>query len=184
MSRELRFRAATTCSTKTLRSTVRFMAARIVSRWTASKPEMGQSRTARRTLIPAIQPAALLLLREPRQECSLMSSIEKTILSFFLSFFFTRYAYFVRARKLETALFFSNNGTIFVATEMEIYLITDTWRARYGCGGSDMRFVLSNVDHALMEYYRYTDRILNGRVYRKILCVDHCVEQIFDQKAS
>lgn len=56
---------------------------------------------------------------------------------------------------------------------MEIYLITDT-RARYGCGGPDMRFVLSDVDYALMEYYRYASRILrNGRVRdRKILCAE------------
>lgn len=44
---------------------------------------------------------------------------------------------------------------------MEIYLITDM---RATGGGSDMRFVLSDVDHALMEYYRYASRILSVRV--------------------
>jgi len=49
----------------------------------------------------------------------------------------TRYVYFASSAETDgPPLFFSNNGAIFGAAEMEIYLITDTRRARYGCGGS------------------------------------------------
>lgn len=50
---------------------------------------------------------------------------------------------------------------------MEIYLITDTRGGRviHGCGGSDMRFVLSYVDYALMEYYRYAGKRFRTVVY-------------------
>lgn len=49
-----------------------------------------------------------------------------------------------------------------------------------------MRFVLSDVDYALMEYYRYAGRILNVRAYRKILYVETplCVTRIFSQGFS
>lgn len=88
----------------------------------------------------------------------------------------TRYVYFVRARKPAATLFFSNNGTIFGAAEMEIYLITDT-RALHGCGGSDMRFVLSDVDYALMEYYRYAGKRFRTVVYTVKFCASNIMRR-------
>lgn len=124
------------------------------------EPEMGQSRTTRRALIPTIPPAALL--PRERREWSLMCREQKkappppfTLLSPspyahpffyfsllrslalppsvsfipFLSWTRDTFILFVRGNERAAALFFSNNGAIFGAAEMEIYLITDT-RAR------------------------------------------------------
>lgn len=203
MSRELRFRAATACSTTTLsgRRCVLWPHSTAMGR---GKPEMGQSRTTRRIdsydsarcFITARAAAGVVINvcgigKKSPFFCSLSRSLSFSLLSFSLFRFsfppslsrslglrlsvsLSRPLFFSRghairlfcscARKPAAALFFSNNGAIFGAAEMEIYLITDT-RARYGCGGPDMRFVLSDVDYALMEYYRYASRILrNGRV--------------------
>lgn len=143
-------------------------------------PEMGQSRTTRR--IDSYDSArCFITARELRREWSLMLRYrrKKPLLSFllFLSLFFTRDTFILfRAREPGSRVVFleqwSNiwcrgNGNIFNNRYK---------RARYGCGGSDMRFVLSDVDYALMEYYWYAGRVLNMRAYRKILCIKHCSE--------
>jgi len=135
MSRELRFRAETVCSYYRDiygRRYVLWPRAHQTSRWTATKPEMGQSRTTRRIdsydhsarcfIIAWATAGVVINARYGEKKASLFLS---------LPFTDTRYVYFVRARKPAAALFFSNNGTIFGAAEMEIYLITDTRRARY-----------------------------------------------------
>jgi len=125
------------------------------------KPEMGQSDTIVHRFLRSrarcfISAAGMVINARDRMEktLSLALSLAVSIADTSLS----RYVYFASSAETDgPPLFFSNNGAIFGAAEMEIYLITDTRRARVTAAVvRDTWFVLSDVDYALMEYYRYS----------------------------
>jgi len=122
------------------------------------KPEMGQSDTIVHRFLRFrarcfISAAGMVINARDRMEKPLSLA-----LSLAVSIADTRYVYFASSAETDgPPLFFSNNGAIFGAAEMEIYLITDTRRARVTAAVvRDTWFVLSDVDYALMEYYRYS----------------------------
>lgn len=110
----------------------RFMATRVLPRWANDRPEMGQSRTTPAHWFLHDFARCFITGRELRREwrplmCGISENKATAFLPLFLAFT-TRdtFILFSGARKRVAAWFFPDNGAIFGAAEIEIYLITDT----------------------------------------------------------